>query len=150
ALAQLRQGSAAALGQNLKKQSFEKKAHARADAGLYGLGEGNKDWKRGNHPMKNRSATLAAPHVRQFLQTQRCSAATDAELLERFLARHEEAAFAELVQRHGPIVLGLCRRVLRNQHDAEDAFQATFFVLARKGGSIRRPESLAGWLLHVA
>jgi RNA polymerase sigma factor (sigma-70 family) len=100
--------------------------------------------------MKDRSATLATHHVRQFLQTHRFSAATDAELLERFLTQHEESAFGELVQRHGPIVLGICRRVLRNQHDAEDAFQATFFVLARKGGSIRRPGSLASWLLHVA
>jgi RNA polymerase sigma factor (sigma-70 family) len=100
--------------------------------------------------MKDRSASLAAHHVRQFLETNCLSAATDAELLERFLSQHEEPAFGELVQRHGPIVLGLCRRVLRNQHDAEDAFQATFLVLARKGGSIRRPRSLAGWLLHVA
>ncbi len=100
--------------------------------------------------MKDRSATLAADHVRQFLLTHRFSAATDAELLERFLTQHDEPAFGELVQRHGPMVLGLCRRVLRNQHDAEDAFQATFLVLARKGGSIRRPGALAGWLLHVA
>jgi RNA polymerase sigma factor (sigma-70 family) len=100
--------------------------------------------------MKKRSATLAERHVREFLQTHHFSAATDAELLERFLTRHEESAFAELVQRHGPMVLGLCRRVLRNQHDAEDAFQATFLVLARKGGSIRRPGSLASWLFHVA
>jgi RNA polymerase sigma factor (sigma-70 family) len=100
--------------------------------------------------MNDRSASLAAHHVRQFLQTHCLSAATDAELLERFLTEHDESAFGELVQRHGPIVLGLCRRVLRNQHDAEDAFQATFLVLARQGGSIRRPGSLAGWLLHVA
>jgi RNA polymerase sigma factor (sigma-70 family) len=100
--------------------------------------------------MKNRFATLAAHHVCQLLQTHRLSAATDAELLERFLNRREESAFGELVRRHGPMILGLCRRVLRNRQDAEDAFQATFLVLARKAGTIRRPGSLAGWLLHVA
>jgi RNA polymerase sigma factor (sigma-70 family) len=71
-------------------------------------------------------------------------------LLERFAGRREEEAFAELVRRHGPMVLGVCRRVLHDHQEAEDALQATFFILARKAGTIRRHESLASWLYGVA
>jgi RNA polymerase sigma factor (sigma-70 family) len=74
----------------------------------------------------------------------------DAELLERFTLRREEAAFTALVRRHGPLVLGVCRRVLHNHHDAEDAFQATFLILARKARAITKQESVAGWLYQVA
>jgi RNA polymerase sigma factor (sigma-70 family) len=74
----------------------------------------------------------------------------DRELLARFATGREEAAFRALVERHGPMVLGVCRRVLRDPQDAEDAFQATFLVLVRKAGSLDRRGSLGGWLYTVA
>jgi RNA polymerase sigma factor (sigma-70 family) len=74
----------------------------------------------------------------------------DQALLERFVTGGDEKAFAILVQRHGPMVLGVCRRVLHDAHEAEDAFQATFLVLVHKARSIGRPDSLGPWLHGVA
>ncbi|MBX9581529.1 MAG: sigma-70 family RNA polymerase sigma factor, partial [Gemmataceae bacterium] len=74
----------------------------------------------------------------------------DGELLDRYVRGGDPDAFEVLVRRHGPRVFGVCRRVLRDPHAAEDAFQATFLVLARKAGSIARPDALAGWLHGVA
>ncbi len=74
----------------------------------------------------------------------------DQDLLDAFVSRHEEAAFEALLKRHGPMVLAVCRRVLGNAHDAEDAFQAVFLVLVRKAASIRRREVLGSWLYGVA
>jgi RNA polymerase sigma factor (sigma-70 family) len=74
----------------------------------------------------------------------------DRQLLERFSADRDEAAFATLVRRHGPLVMGACRRLLPQTQDAEDVFQATFLVLARKAGSIHWRDSVENWLYEVA
>lgn len=78
------------------------------------------------------------------------ASAGDAQLLHRFAKAGEQQAFAMLVKRHGPMVWGVTRRLLRSHQDAEDAFQATFLVLARKAGSLRQPQLLANWLHGVA
>jgi RNA polymerase sigma-70 factor (ECF subfamily) len=75
---------------------------------------------------------------------------TDGQLLECYLSRRVEAAFEALVRRHGPMVFGVCRRVLHHHQDSEDAFQATFLVLARKAASIVPPEMVGNWLYGVA
>src|SRR5262249_33432068 len=74
----------------------------------------------------------------------------DGELLTRYRTMRDQDAFGSLVRGHGPMVLGVCRRVLRDSHAAEDAFQATFIVLAKKADTVRPPERLAPWLYGVA
>ena len=74
----------------------------------------------------------------------------DDQLLSRFFHDRDDAAFAAILQRHGPLVYGVCQRVLGDANDAEDAFQATFLVLVRKGGTLREPSRLASWLYGVA
>lgn len=98
------------------------------------------------------SAQLGAvlQHLRRLTAVQSQSVAPDGHLLEAFLVRREEAAFAELVRRHGPMVLNVCRSVLHNLHDAEDAFQATFLVLAQKAERVRQPDAVGSWLCGVA
>jgi RNA polymerase sigma factor (sigma-70 family) len=92
-------------------------------------------------------------HVRTLFDVGTVGGLTDGELLDRFEAgpgEVAELAFAVLVERHGPMVLRACRRILRDDHDAQDAFQATFLVLARKGGTVRRRDTLGPWLHGVA
>ena len=74
----------------------------------------------------------------------------DGELLTCFLSHQDDAAFAALVRRHGPMVWGVCRRLLRNHHDAEDAFQATFLVLVKKAATLPNRETVGNWLYGVA
>jgi RNA polymerase sigma factor (sigma-70 family) len=75
---------------------------------------------------------------------------TEGELIERFVRARDESAFEALMARHGPMVLGVCRQMLRNSHDVDDAFQATFLVLVRKAGTLRRCDLLGNWLYGVA
>jgi RNA polymerase sigma factor (sigma-70 family) len=96
------------------------------------------------------TADGAVRPIRRLIWRQTASDVTDGQLWDRFRTGCEEAAFETLVRRHGPMVLAVCRRVLRDQHDAEDAFQATFLILLRKAGSIARPELLGNWLFGVA
>src|SRR5206468_2568231 len=77
-------------------------------------------------------------------------ALTDSQLLQRFVLHREEAAFTALMQRHGRLVWGVCRHILHDHHDAEDAFQATFLLLARRACTIQKRESIAAWLHGVA
>src|SRR5947209_7668974 len=99
---------------------------------------------------------MAAPserllrHVRDLVPGSVTAIAPDAELLDRFVRCHDEDAFAALVARHGSMVLGVCRRVLRDADRAEDVAQATFLVLARKAGTIRRGDTLSAWLHQTA
>jgi RNA polymerase sigma factor (sigma-70 family) len=99
---------------------------------------------------------MATSSIGSVFQYLRCTlrlhedAPQDALLLEQFIECRDEAAFAALVRRHGSMVMGVCRRLLHDQHDAEDAFQATFLILVRKAASIAKRELLANWLYGVA
>jgi RNA polymerase sigma factor (sigma-70 family) len=100
--------------------------------------------------MAGRQSNGVLNHLRQVAMRKCRAGLTDGELLERFITRRDEAAFEALVRWHGPMVLGVCRRVLRHTQDAEDAFQATFLVLVRKAASVRPRAMVGNWLYGVA
>src|SRR5215471_17396650 len=89
-------------------------------------------------------------HIRHLVGGVPEAGLTDSQLLQRFLAHRDETAVEILVRRYGPLVFGVCRRVLRDGHAAEDVFQATFLVLVRKAPSLDRSKPLGGWLYTVA
>src|SRR5262249_41376966 len=89
-------------------------------------------------------------HLRDLFHDGTTVGLGDGQLLARYAAARDEAAFAALVARHGPMVLATCRAVLKREHDVEDAFQATFLVLATKARSVRAGDALGGWLHRVA
>src|SRR5438445_10495611 len=89
-------------------------------------------------------------HLRSLMRAEHGGGLTDAELLDRFTTLRDEAAFEVLLWRYGPMVLSVCRRLLRNEQDIEDAFQATFLALVRKAGSIAKRDAVGSWLYKVA
>src|SRR5262245_49229684 len=89
-------------------------------------------------------------HVYRLIETHAHDARTDAQLLQHFADGSDSTAFAALLHRHSRLVWSVCRHVLNREHDAEDAFQATFLVLARRATSIRKPQAVASWLYGVA
>src|SRR4051794_5152989 len=96
----------------------------------------------------HRGAALRQIH--QLFEVGTVAGLTDGQLLERFVTRRDEGAFAALVGRHGPMVLAACRAVLHDSPEVEDAFQATFLVLIRKADTIRGRDAVGGWLHRVA
>jgi RNA polymerase sigma factor (sigma-70 family) len=100
--------------------------------------------------MATPSLTGVLGRLRTLAAASEIRSLSNRQLLEQFAARRDEAAFTELVRRHGPLVWSVCRNVLGHDQDAEDAFQATFLVLARRPASVRNAEALAGWLHGVA
>ena len=100
--------------------------------------------------MADRNLRDAVQHFRTVQRARNLRAQGDGALLERFVHDNDAAAFEVLVRRHGPMVLGVCRRVLADSHDADDAFQATFLVLARRAETVRNPAAVGAWLHAVA
>src|SRR5262245_10334575 len=100
--------------------------------------------------MADAGGTTLHQQIDRLLQGGTVAGLDGAELLDRYLTRRDEVAFEALVRRQGPMVLGLCRRMLRDRQEVEDAFQATFLVLVRKAPSLRDRALLANWLYGVA
>lgn len=103
--------------------------------------------------MKRLPRRAALGSIERLFRSGTAVGLSDGQLLERFTTRHDEAAeaaFAALVDRHGPMVLSVCRRILIDAHSADDAFQATFLILVRRARNVRKRDSLASWLFGVA
>jgi RNA polymerase sigma factor (sigma-70 family) len=102
------------------------------------------------HAMTQTHGAGLLQQIRRLVAVQRPGVESDLQLLQQFIAEYDETAFTAIVQRHGTMVLGVCRGVLRHQQDAEDVFQAAFLVLARKAHTIRKQQALSSWLHGVA
>ncbi len=100
--------------------------------------------------MKISGVDAAVREVQAVFDVGAIGSLTDGELLDRFIIGRDEAVFEALLRRHGPLVWGVCRRILRDHHDAEDAFQATFLVLARRATSVNPRDKVGRWLYGVA
>src|SRR5262249_36011202 len=100
--------------------------------------------------MAERQRDSVLHHVCSLIDARRTEGLSDRDFLEAFLARRDEEAFAAVVRRHGPMVLGVCRRVLGHLQDAEDACQAVFLLLARKAATVRKRHALGSWLHGTA
>src|SRR4051812_33075389 len=100
--------------------------------------------------MSGGTADNLREQLRSFMAAEQTRRLTDRDLLEQFARDRDETAFAVLLRRHGAMVLRVCRGILGHEQDAEDAFQATFLVLARKAATIRWQESIGSWLHEVA
>src|SRR5438105_1420551 len=100
--------------------------------------------------MTNPPLGVVLRHLCTMVEAEGLTTRSDGQFLRQFTATGDEAAFAVLLRRHGPMVLGVCRRVLPCLQDSEDVFQATFLLLARRAGSIRKLESVSSWLHGVA
>jgi RNA polymerase sigma factor (sigma-70 family) len=98
----------------------------------------------------NQRSNAVLEFIRGQLTEANSAHVSDSELLRRFAARHDEGAFRIILRRHGPTVLRVCQRILKRSEDAEDAFQATFLVLARRAGDFAWQESVSSWLCEVA
>jgi RNA polymerase sigma factor (sigma-70 family) len=93
---------------------------------------------------------MRTPDLAKVIESLPRGNASDGDLLDRYVRERNDLAFTGIVHRHGPMVWAVCRRLLRDEQDCEDAFQAVFLLLVRKAGSVRRAERLASWLHRVA
>jgi RNA polymerase sigma factor (sigma-70 family) len=130
------------------RNSLEKKSMKKPRPGNSRLRSADED-PRGTAVTHDPTGNLI-DHLRSMMRAGGEADRTDAQLLEDYISRHDEAAVTALVRRHGPMVWGVCRRVLDNDHDAEDAFQAAFLVLVRKAASILPRAMVGNWLYGVA
>src|SRR4051812_42548038 len=100
--------------------------------------------------MATSSLSAVIERLRRLVLARETSNLSDEQLLESFVNLRQELAFEAIVRRHGTMVMGVCKRILRDHHDAEDAFQATFLVLARKAAAVAPRRLLGNWLYGVA